>query len=329
MLAVGRFLSKVSQQTDLSTIQQYLAQAENGLPFERVSPAYRTVLIALFASMRVLINILLTNSQNSSVPPSQDPYNKKPKKNASGNKRPRGGQPKHPGHHRKHFEPDRVETLKVDRSQIPPDRVLKELEPEVRQVVNVTMSREVVEYRGEVLQDQYGNIYRAAFPSEARSYFQYGNSVKRYVTNLSTHQLIPYERLAVHMNELFDIPISPATIRNYIRDAAKRLSDFIVWLKTMILMLKIIYVDETGFNVGGKVNWVHIHCDENYTYLYTDEKRGKDATIEIGILPNTSEDTIIVHDCWAPYFHYTCQHALCSAHLLRELQSIIDKQGME
>ena len=35
-----------------------------------------------------------------------------------------------------------------------------------------------------------------------------------------------------------------------------------------------------------------------------------------------------VHDCWASYLSYThCDHALCGAHLLRELTFIVDANG--
>ena len=280
---------------------------------------------------------MLTDSSNSSVPPSQDTLRPKESNEAketkkapvAEEKRRRGGQPGHEGHHREHLPADRVEKLSVDRSKIPADRELKQLEPEVRQVVNIKVVREVVEYQAEVLEDQYGNRYTAEFPPEVRSYFQYGDSVKEYVVNMSSQQLIPFERLAIHMKEVFGIPISQGTIRNYIRDAAQRLNVFMIWLKAIILMLKILYVDETGFNIGKKTMWVHIHCNNDYTLLYPHEKRGGEAIEDIAIISNLPEDAIIEHDCWSPYFQYDCQHALCWAHLKRELQGVKDKEQMK
>jgi len=32
-----------------------------------------------------------------------------------------------------------------------------------------------------------------------------------------------------------------------------------------------------------------------------------------------SRIAVLVHDCWAPYWDLECVHALCNAHLLREL----------
>ena len=52
-------------------------------------------------------------------------------------------------------------------------------------------------------------------------------------------------------------------------------------------------------------------------------KRGCEAIEAIGIIPRYGG--VAVHDCWASYLSYThCGHALCGAHLLRELTFIVD-----
>ena len=52
-------------------------------------------------------------------------------------------------------------------------------------------------------------------------------------------------------------------------------------------------------------------------------KRGCEAIDAIGIIPRYGG--VVVHDCWASYLSYAhCDHALCGAHLLRELTFIVD-----
>ena len=52
-------------------------------------------------------------------------------------------------------------------------------------------------------------------------------------------------------------------------------------------------------------------------------KRGCEAIEAIGIIPRYGG--VAVHDCWASYLSYDhCGHALCGAHLLRELTFIVD-----
>ena len=61
--------------------------------------------------------------------------------------------------------------------------------------------------------------------------------------------------------------------------------------------------------------------------MYPHAKRGKEAMNEMGIIPNFSG--VLVHDHWKPYLGYECQHALCNAHHLRELEWVIDFKGHE
>jgi len=57
-------------------------------------------------------------------------------------------------------------------------------------------------------------------------------------------------------------------------------------------------------------------------------ERGSDATQEINILPQFTGT--VVHDFWKPYFKYDrCNHALCNAHILRELNGIIENTGQK
>ena len=75
--------------------------------------------------VRLLLNRLGLNSENSSTPPSQDLNRKRGRKGAKTSKKP-GGQVGHVGTCLEPVEnPDRVEEIPVDRSQLPP-AVLKQ-----------------------------------------------------------------------------------------------------------------------------------------------------------------------------------------------------------
>ena len=52
-------------------------------------------------------------------------------------------------------------------------------------------------------------------------------------------------------------------------------------------------------------------------------KRGKEGSNAGSVLPEY--EGVLVHDCWKPYFGFDkCEHALCCAHLLRELNAVIE-----
>ena len=54
-----------------------------------------------------------------------------------------------------------------------------------------------------------------------------------------------------------------------------------------------------------------------HTWYGIHAKRGMEAIEAHGVLPKRLG--VLVHDCWAPYWQLDCIHALCNAHLLREL----------
>jgi transposase len=84
---------------------------------------------------------------------------------------------------------------------------------------------------------------------------------------------------------------------------------------------EVIHVDETGLRVEGTGSFVHVASTERLTHYTCDSRRGKPAMDEIGILPAFRGTS--VHDGWPAYqYYYQWRHALCGAHLLRELTYI-------
>ena len=81
------------------------------------------------------------------------------------------------------------------------------------------------------------------------------------------------------------------------------------------------HFDETGTRVDKKLWWVHDASNCEYTYLDISPKRGNAGMEQCGVLPEFKG--IAMHDCWASYWNYPdIQHAVCCAHLLRELTGI-------
>jgi hypothetical protein len=85
------------------------------------------------------------------------------------------------------------------------------------------------------------------------------------------------------------------------------------------------HFDETGLLVDGRLRWVHSASTGEYVLLTVHDKRGREAMNAAGVLPAFTG--IAVHDGWAPYDTYDqSTHARCNAHLLGELQALIDHQ---
>lgn len=84
------------------------------------------------------------------------------------------------------------------------------------------------------------------------------------------------------------------------------------------------HFDETGIYVNKKREWLHVASTRELTYYEHHANRGKKAIEEIGILPNFKGTA--VHD---GYTSYKCNHALCNAHILRDLNGISEMHQQE
>jgi hypothetical protein len=105
-----------------------------------------------------------------------------------------------------------------------------------------------------------------------------------------------------------------------IADCATNLEGFENQVKHLLSEAPILNVDETGLRVNGKREWLHTASTDLLTLYGHHSKRGKTAMDAIGVLP--AFKGIMVHDCWLPYFKYPCDHAVCNAHILRDLKGI-------
>ena len=112
---------------------------------------------------------------------------------------------------------------------------------------------------------------------------------------------------------------------NTIEKCAQRLEEPLKSIKETVKGAKVGYFDETGMRSQGGLKWLHTASTGRLAYLQMKEKRGKEAMDDIGVL-NDFKGTA-VHDCFSSYWNYECIHALCNAHLLRELTFIEETTG--
>jgi transposase len=148
---------------------------------------------------------------------------------------------------------------------------------------------------------------------------QYGPRLSAVVVYLLVAQFGAQKRVAQAVADLFGVPISQGSVAAMTARAARRLEgDFLAALRTALADAELVHFDETGFRVAGRLHWVHSASSGKYSLLYVHPKRGREAMNAGGVLPGFTG--IAVHDAWAPYDCYTdATHALCCAHLLREL----------
>jgi len=87
-----------------------------------------------------------------------------------------------------------------------------------------------------------------------------------------------------------------------------------------------VHFDQTGARVAGAGHWVHSASTRLLTLFTVHRRRGVEAMDAAGVLPGFTGTA--VHDCWACYDTYRqATHALCGAHLLRELAWVTEFGG--
>jgi len=197
---------------------------------------------------------------------------------------------------------------------------------ETRQVFDVVLRREVTEYRAEVWVEETGQRHVAAFPAHVKSRVQYGPTCKAHAVYLSQGQLLPYERVRETFADQLGLPLSAGTLANFNREAFERLAAFEQAIKPVVADPALLHVDETGINIDGARVWLHTAGNTRLTHYAVHGKRGQQAMDDTGILPCFTG--VLCHDHWKPYYRYTgCQHALCNAHHLRELERAAEQDG--
>jgi transposase len=125
------------------------------------------------------------------------------------------------------------------------------------------------------------------------------------------------------LSSVFNIPLATGTIKNMVTRCADSLKNTQERIRLALIALGLIHCDETGTRVDGRTWWVHDASKSQFTYLTISKKRGQVGMEEAGVLPYASG--IIIHDCWGSYWKYKdVIHGICCAHLLRELNGVIE-----
>lgn len=283
----------------------------------------------LAARIEELERRLKLNSSNSSKPPSSDGL-KKPKaelrtKSLRGkSKNTSGGQKGHKGETlRQTAEPDEVEDHFPDTCGQCGSILLSTSAVEgytARQVFDLPEPQPLVtvEHRAHAcLCGRCGETTKAVFPQGVAAPVQYGPRIASVATYLQCAHFLPEERLSKVMADLFSAPLATATLAAMVHKAAERFKIFSTHVCEQISQIASVkHLDETGFRIGGKTQWLHVACTPLLAFYRVSSKRGSLLTDLSGC---------IVHDHWKPYFTLdNVIHALCNAHHLRELQALID-----
>jgi transposase len=277
---------------------------------------------ALAKQVAELTRLLKQNSGNSSLPPSSD-RGKKPvgQQRRRGSGRKPGKQPGAPGSTLEMVaDPDEViEHVPAACTGCGDD--LHDAEPAgvvVRQVRDVPLVKvRVTEHRMHKRACGCGAVTTAPAPAGVDGPACYGPNLRAIAVYLVVYQHVPVERAVQLIADLTGAAPSTGWVSAQIARAADALGDVEALIKTLITLAAVIGVDETSINIAGTAHWLHVARTDTLTAYHCHESRGRKAVNQFGILP--AYPGTVVHDALSVYDCYPATHALCGAHLIREL----------
>ena len=162
------------------------------------------------------------------------------------------------------------------------------------------------------------------FPDSVPASTQYGLRLQTTGVLFNNAYNIPRNKVQLIFKDLFGVNLNESTLQTHCESAYARLETEENHIKDQLLQSELVHFDETGFYVGKTRFWEHVASNECFTHLFVHANRGEKAHHDgQSILPGYQNWAM--HDCWASYFLFKgCKHAVCGAHLLRELTALIE-----
>ena len=162
---------------------------------------------------------------------------------------------------------------------------------------------------------------RGKAPAGVTAPVQYGPRAAALGTYLWHGQFLSRDRACAAMAEMFGCAPSPGTLAAMSGKIAGLIAPALQVIARTLAGSQVAHFDETGFRVAGRLAWVHSASSGKYVLVTVHARRGTQGMDAAGVLP--AFGGIACHDAWAPYDSYpVAGHALCNAHLLRELAAV-------
>jgi transposase len=293
------------------------------------SATLREALAELQSQVADLAAQVKTNSRNSSKPPSSDGPARPAPKSLRGKSGRRPGRPK--------GQPGTTAELSDD-----PDKKVKHRPAkcgccgkslknapvtavERRQVIDIPPVKAVTtEHQMLTVKCGCGCETKAQAPDGVIAPVQYGPRIMGTGIYLWHGQFLSRDRACQALSDMFGCAPSPGALAAAAKKTAGFLAPALAAITRHLIAAEVVHFGETGFRTAGKLAWAHSASQGKFALFTVHAKRGKDEMKAAGILPFFAG--IAVHDAWAPCdtFENVAGHALCGAHVLRELVAVTE-----
>ncbi len=286
---------------------------------------------AEIARLKSLLNI---DGTNSGIPTSQTPINKKkviPNTRVKSNKN-KGGQIGHQKHKLEKFKEEEIN-----------DNVNYELEKcpccegkleEIGEVVKDELSYRFVpiKRRNHFIEYQCKHCHKKVhhkIPNRLKEDNQYGSEIQSVALSLANEGNVSMNKIR-HIIRGFshgEIDMSEGYIAKLQKNASKKLEEFKKDLYKKILILHLLYWDDTVIIINAKRACLRFYGNEHIAYYTAHIQKNEEGILEDGILNTLSDKTIVMHDHNKINYKYSYQNIECNIHLIRDIEKCKNNTG--
>lgn len=157
----------------------------------------------------------------------------------------------------------------------------------------------------------------------------YGSGIEAMIGYLSVRQFVSVNRISELMRQVFGVSMSDGTVINKLASLARKCQTEYDQILNRLFEGFWVGTDETSYRMNGKKHWLWTWQNDQYTYLFPSDNRGK-ATITNALDGVQTRDAVLVHDCYSSHFSISSRtHQICLAHLLRELNFLTEQKNSQ
>lgn len=152
---------------------------------------------------------------------------------------------------------------------------------------------------------------------------QLGPDLQAMIAMMKDKYGLSYGDICGLLKDGFGIPVTRGGAAHAVLRAGKRVRPVYEVLKQLVRRADAVYPDETGWKVGGVLQWMWAFVTDAVTIYVIRPSRGKDVPQEI---LGPDYDGRLIHDGWSPYDSFErAIHQQCLEHLLRRATELLEK----
>ena len=152
---------------------------------------------------------------------------------------------------------------------------------------------------------------------------QLGPDLQAMIAMMKDKYGLSYGDICGLLKDGFGIPVTRGGAAQAVLRAGARARPLYEVFRQLVHRADAVYPDETGWKVGGLLQWMWAFVTDTVTVYVIRPSRGKDVPQEI---LGPDYDGRMIHDGWSPYDSFErAVHQQCLEHLLRRATELLEK----